>query len=135
MYSQKNHTADTAAQNLLIKSRGENQMEKKETTLIILGIVAVLAVVGLVLLFKQAMAGAAVTPRYFYDNPYANTLPPTTVYAQAQACETLAIQNKIPRIATQPATKDQVPLYGENNCFKTPAGASVEYCCVQPKPI
>lgn len=34
-------------------------MEKKELSLIILGIVAVIAVVGLVLLFKTAMSGAA----------------------------------------------------------------------------
>ena len=50
-------------------------MEKKELSLIILGIVAVIAVVGLVLLFKTAMSGAATNiPPYFPQaGTYSNT--------------------------------------------------------------
>jgi len=109
-------------------------MEKSETTMMILGIVAVIAVVGLILLFKQAMAGATVTATNYYQNPYTEELPLLSVYAQQQACETLGAQHIVPALARMPATKDQVPLYGENNCFKTPAGSPVEYCCVQPRP-
>ncbi|MBW3005024.1 hypothetical protein KY310_04280 [Candidatus Woesearchaeota archaeon] len=46
-------------------------MEKKELSLIILGIVAVIAVVGLVLLFKTAMSGAATQIPYQF--PQAGT--------------------------------------------------------------
>ncbi len=109
-------------------------MEKKETTLIILGIVAVLAVVGLVLLFKQAMAGAAVTPRYFYENPYARTVPAPNVYAQSQTCRTLADQHIVPRIATMPVRKEDVSKYGAGNCFKTGVDLP-EYCCIIPRPV
>lgn len=109
-------------------------MEKSETTLIILGIVAVLAVVGLILLFKQAMAGATVTATNYYQDPYMKPVPPMNVYAQQQACKTLGAQHIVPALAIMPATKDQVPAYGADNCFKTPAGSPVEYCCVQPRP-
>jgi len=56
-------------------------MEKKELSLIILGIVAIIAVVGLVLLFKTAMSGAvAQIPQYFpgsgtYSNVAENPWP------------------------------------------------------------
>ncbi|MBW3002878.1 hypothetical protein KY338_06995 [Candidatus Woesearchaeota archaeon] len=55
-------------------------MEKKELSLIILGIVAVIAVVGLVLLFKSAMSGAAQIPYQFpqaatYSNTAENPWP------------------------------------------------------------
>jgi hypothetical protein len=49
-------------------------MEKKELSLIILGIVAVIAVVGLVLLFKSAMSGAIanVPPKFPQAQTYSN---------------------------------------------------------------
>jgi len=50
-------------------------MEKKELSMIILGIVAVIAVVGLVLLFKSVMTGGAV--KYYY--------PPAQTYSNVQA--------------------------------------------------
>lgn len=109
-------------------------MEKKETTLIILGIVAVLAVVGLVLLFKQAMAGATVTATNYYRDPFVKSVPPMNVYAQQQACRTLGAQHIVPALAIMPATKAQVQGYGIDNCFKAPAGSQVEYCCIQPRP-
>ena len=109
-------------------------MEKSETTLIILGIVAVIAVVGLIMLFKQAMAGATVTATNYYDDPYMKPIPAMTVYAQQQACRTLAAQHLVPALAIMPAKADQVAAYGTGNCFKTPVGSPVEYCCVQPRP-
>lgn len=109
-------------------------MEKKETTLIILGIVAVLAIVGLVMLFKQAMAGATVTATNYYQDPYMKPVPPMNVYAQQQACKTLGAQHIVPALAVMPATAAQMPNYGANNCFKTPAGSPVDYCCIQPRP-
>ena len=48
-------------------------MEKKELSLIILGIVAVIAVVGLVMLFKSAMSGANIYTPYPQAYTYANT--------------------------------------------------------------
>ncbi|MBW3002881.1 hypothetical protein KY338_07010 [Candidatus Woesearchaeota archaeon] len=109
-------------------------MEKKETTMIILGIVAVIAVVGLVLLFKQAMAGATVTATNYYQDPYMKPIPAMNIYAQQQACKTLGAQHIVPALAVMPAKADQVAGYGADNCFKTPAGSPVEYCCIQPRP-
>jgi len=109
-------------------------MEKRETTLIILGIVAILAIVGLVMLFKQAMAGATVTATNYYQDPYVKSIPPMNVYAQQQACRMLGAQHIVPVLAIMPATAAQMPNYGANNCFKAPAGSQVEYCCIQPRP-
>ncbi|MBW3005022.1 hypothetical protein KY310_04270 [Candidatus Woesearchaeota archaeon] len=81
-------------------------MAKTETKLVILGIVAVLAIVILVFLFKIVMSGAAVNkapyypfPNTPYGNPNANAFPyqagsmsmPTQTYgAEKGVCEILA---------------------------------------------
>jgi hypothetical protein len=56
-------------------------MEKKELSLIILGIVAVIAVVGLVMLFKSAMSGAYTYAPYPPAYSYANTQEDPWPYA------------------------------------------------------
>ena len=56
-------------------------MDKKETHIIFLGIVAVLAIVGLVLLFKSVISGEVVRSFYPYAYSYSNTQADPWPYA------------------------------------------------------
>ena len=65
------------------KKRYDKKMEEKHISLVILGVVAILAIVGLILLFNTAKTGAAIGARA--DQPYpggvARALPQSSTYA------------------------------------------------------
>lgn len=56
-------------------------MDKKETHIILLGIVAILAIIGLVLLFKSVISGGVVKSFYPYAYSYSNTQADPWPYA------------------------------------------------------
>ena len=57
-------------------------MDKKETHIIFLGIVAILAIIGLVLLFKSVISGGVVRSYYPYAYSYSNTQADPWPYAK-----------------------------------------------------
>lgn len=56
-------------------------MDKKETHVILLGIVAILAIIGLVMLFKTVISGEVVRAYYPYAYSYSNTQADPWPYA------------------------------------------------------
>ena len=135
-------------------------METKGLNLIILGIVAVIAVVGLVLLFKTAMSGEVV--RSIYPGGVLQTSSPgqdITVpietpafgeyfssggsegtgmtYADTFACDRIAGRGQVRVDQTFEVTSEaEMMKRGKLYCSKAPASiAPVEYCCVPPKPL
>jgi len=131
-------------------------MEKREISLIILGIVAVIAVFGLVFLFKTAISAkmihaypretmVAEYPGMPIGNPTAPLQPweyfsagdPERVQDEMQACK---LQNKLGKVPAdftlgikmEPATAGINP----RECFPAPTAIlPIKYCCIPPRPI
>lgn len=126
-------------------------MDRKEITLISLSIVAVIAIVGLVLLFKAQMEGGVVhsyPPTY-----YVKTIPqavmelpsaapyqdPMMQYSDTVICDQQARLNKIPKgYVWEAKTAQQRKLREAGNkqgiCLDAPAGLPIVACCQPPKP-
>jgi len=124
-------------------------MELKETSLIILGVVSVIAVVGLVLLFKTAMSGNMVReyPTTVLQTQYPGmyeqkeTLQPWSYFSSTDAgnldnlFRECTMQNKLGKIPadftlgikTEPETAGLNP----KKCVPAPAAISpIKYCCM-----
>lgn len=130
-------------------------MEKKELSMIILGIVAVIAVTGLVLLFKTAIAGKMVWaypqetlvaeyPAMLATMPKSTPKPweyfsagdPERIQDMMRACE---MQNKLGKIPAEFTfgikTEPESVGFNPRECFAAPSTISpIKYCCIPPRP-
>lgn len=130
-------------------------MEEKHLGLVILAVIATLAIIGIVMMFKGNATGEYV--RYEYPAPMLQTLSPgkgltvpTTpvpgnyfasepnrLYGQSLACEEqIKYGHKIPQDFTwEVHSEEQMLERGSKYCLPAPAEiAPVKYCCIPQKP-
>jgi hypothetical protein len=126
-------------------------MAKTETKLVILGIVAVLAIVILVFLFKIVMSGAIVNkapyypfPNTPYANPNANAFPyeagsmsmPTQTYGAEQgACAIMAtpqVNKANPGFVLDADYQEMLAYTSRNSKCMFVKDSNKGYCCTEP---
>ncbi|MBD3303701.1 hypothetical protein GF343_01020 [Candidatus Woesearchaeota archaeon] len=126
-------------------------MAKTETKLVILGIVAVLAIVILVFLFKIVMSGAVIDkapyypfPNKPYANPDANAFPynakampmPTQAHSTEQGkCAVLAkpgIHKANPGYTLDADYQEMLAYTGRNSKCMFVEESNKGYCCTEP---
>jgi hypothetical protein len=135
-----------------LNKRGLVVMEQKEISLVILGVVSVIAVVGLVLLFKTAMAGNMVReyPPTVLQTSYPGMTGQTEVqqpwqYFSSNNAGTIdnmfrecTMQNKLGKVPADfilgITMGPEAAGINSRECVTAPAAiAPIKYCCIPPR--